>query len=89
MNGNRIFRYLLFFAIAVGLVGAIALTRPIRSTAQTESATTAYEYDDAGRLIRVNYSNGMEIIYTYDAAGNLLERRVAKSDTGVDGWPAW
>ena len=89
MNRTRISRYLLFFVIAVGLVGAIVLTRPILSTAQSKSAATAYEYDDAGRLTRVNYSNGMEIVYTYDPAGNLLERRVAKSDTGVDGWPAW
>ena len=89
MNRTRISRYLLFLVVAAGLIAVIALTRPISSTAQTGSATTAYEYDDAGRLTRVNYSNGMEIVYTYDPAGNLLERRVAKSDTGVDSWPAW
>ncbi len=38
--------------------------------------TASYTYDKAGRLIRVEYSNGVVITYTYDKAGNLLRREV-------------
>ena len=40
------------------------------------AGTITYTYDDAGRLIRVDYGGGVSIIYTYDPAGNLLERQV-------------
>lgn len=36
----------------------------------------AYQYDDAGRLVLVDYGNGKTIAYSYDAAGNLLSRTV-------------
>lgn len=39
-------------------------------------ASTRYEYDALGRLVRVRYDNGKEITYTYDAAGNRLQRVV-------------
>ena len=39
-------------------------------------ATISYEYDDANRLVGVSYSDGTEIRYTYDPAGNLLRREV-------------
>ena len=42
-----------------------------------------YTYDDAGRLIQVEYPNDISITYTYDAAGNLLERSI------VDSWDAY
>ena len=35
-----------------------------------------YAYDDAGRLTRVDYPSGASIVYSYDAAGNLLGRSV-------------
>ena len=35
--------------------------------------TIEYEYDDLGRLIRVESSNGSVVEYEYDAAGNRLE----------------
>lgn len=38
--------------------------------------TVSYAYDDAGRLIRVQYGNGKTIAYSYDKAGNLLRRLV-------------
>lgn len=40
-----------------------------------------YSYDDAGRLTRADYGDGRVIVYSYDAAGNLLKRTV--STTGV------
>jgi YD repeat-containing protein len=50
------------------------------ATALTLSATalaaTQYQYDALGRLVRVRYDNGKEIAYTYDAAGNRLQRIV-------------
>ncbi len=38
------------------------------------SGTITYTYDDAGRLIKVDYGDGKSISYTYDNNGNLLER---------------
>ena len=38
--------------------------------------TINYTYDAAGRLIQVDYANGVSIKYTYDKAGNLLSRQV-------------
>lgn len=37
-------------------------------------ANVQYSYDEAGRLIKVDYGDGRSISYTYDAAGNLLKR---------------
>jgi YD repeat-containing protein len=39
-------------------------------------ADTQYSYDALGRLIRVRYDNGKEIVFAYDAAGNRLQRVV-------------
>ena len=41
--------------------------------------TVNYTYDDAGRLISVNYGSAGSIAYTYDASGNLLRRDVTSS----------
>jgi len=43
---------------------------------QTQSYTVTYIYDDAGRLVEVDYGEGYSIGYTYDNAGNLLSRTV-------------
>lgn len=32
--------------------------------------TISYTYDDLGRIVRVEYSNGCVIVYAYDPAGN-------------------
>ena len=42
-------------------------------------SATSYTYDALGRLIKVRYDNGKEIIYTYDAAGNRVQRLVANA----------
>jgi large repetitive protein len=39
-------------------------------------SATSYTYDALGRLIKVRYDNGKEIIYTYDAAGNRVQSAV-------------
>lgn len=39
------------------------------------AATVSYRYDDAGRLIEADYSDGSQTVvvqYAYDAAGNLV-----------------
>jgi YD repeat-containing protein len=43
------------------------------------ASATTYSYDAAGRLIGVNYGNGIVITYSYDKAGNLLNRSVSLS----------
>lgn len=35
-------------------------------------AAERYEYDPAGRLVRVTYDDGSTIAYTYDANGNIV-----------------
>lgn len=39
------------------------------------AATVSYKYDDAGRLVEADYTDGSQTIvvqYAYDAAGNLV-----------------
>jgi YD repeat-containing protein len=36
----------------------------------TSLGATGYTYDNLGRLSVVNYDNGMQVVYTYDSAGN-------------------
>ncbi len=38
-----------------------------------------YTYDDACRLMRVDYDNGKSIAYTYDKNGNLLKKESGNS----------
>jgi large repetitive protein len=49
------------------LVGAALLSALLASPSQ--SATT-YVYDNLGRLWTVTYDNGLQVVYSYDAAGN-------------------
>jgi YD repeat-containing protein len=57
-------------AAALTALTALALTLALPAAAQQ----TRYSYDDAGRLIRVDYPGGGHIRYEYDANGNLLEK---------------
>lgn len=52
---------------------ATASAIAILSAATSATAGTQYHYDSAGRLIRVEYSTGVTIHYSYDAAGNRRE----------------
>jgi len=40
-----------------------------------DGLTVIYSYDEAGRLTRADYGS-FHITYTYDAAGNLLSRKI-------------
>lgn len=47
---------------------------------------THYEYDSLHRLTRTVYDNGMEIVYSYDEAGNRTQRTVFyQADINIDG----
>ena len=45
----------------------------------TSPAAVNYSYDDAGRLVTVDYGNGTTITYTYDKAGNLVSKATAQA----------
>jgi YD repeat-containing protein len=53
---------------------------PVLACSALLADTTAYTYDDAGRLTQVVYPNGKTITYAYDKAGNLLTRQVSAPD---------
>ena len=59
-------------AIAVLLAGTLLLLNP-RPVAADSPVT--YSYDNAGRLVKADYG-ALFIVYTYDAAGNLLSREI-------------
>jgi YD repeat-containing protein len=62
---------LICLILVSGLVGANRA--PVASN---QANVIQYTYDDAGRLVQVDYSNGARITYTYDNAGNLLRREI-------------
>lgn len=49
----------------------------LQTSEVSQPLTVIYTYDDAGRLVSVDYGDGMRITYTYDTAGNMLRREVA------------
>lgn len=48
------------------------------------AGTVKYKYDGAGRLIRIEYDNGVTIRYTYDKMGNRLTESVLNEETAGD-----
>lgn len=60
---------------------AVLSLAPALLVSATALAATQYQYDALGRLVRVRYDNGKEIVYTYDAAGNRLQRVVRTAGT--------
>jgi YD repeat-containing protein len=64
------------FSFRVLLLSALFLASP-RTTAET----VRYSYDQAGRLVAVEYGGGKTIRYTYDKSGNLLKRTVETGAT--------
>lgn len=84
--------------VGVGENGASSAPSASSTDAQTRTVTPSttlrinYTYDDAGRLVGVDYGDGTSITYTYDNAGNLLRREVtvpcdAVEDVGIAGPP--
>lgn len=54
-----------------GLLVAAGVTASVALAASAAFAGSAvYAYDNLGRLSRATYSNGVVIVYAYDAAGN-------------------
>lgn len=51
------------------------------------AGTTTQQYDEVGRLVRVDFETGASIRFVYDQAGNLLERVVSLADDPVEGDP--
>src|SRR5271168_3875503 len=56
---------------ALGLFSALLLI-----TAAGVAGNVNYTYDAAGRLIQVDFGNGKAVLYSYDPAGNILNRTV-------------
>lgn len=54
------------------LCGVVLLAFAISGWAQK------YDYDKAGRLVKVTYQSGKKIYYYYDKAGNLVSVRETK-----------
>ncbi len=52
------------------IISILFLMLSFMSTAQSQSITATYRYDDLHRLDRATYSNGIIITYSYDALGN-------------------
>ena len=67
--------------------GAVLLGLALTATAALAGqARTDYVYDDLGRLVRVERSDGTVITYEYDPAGNIV-RHVVMADQDGDGSP--
>jgi YD repeat-containing protein len=49
------------------------------------AATTTYEYDALGRLVKASQSSTNEATYAYDAAGNRTQKVLAGSSSGSSG----
>ena len=53
------------------VISAFALCAPVLF-----AETAKFQYDEAGRLTRIEYGSGTVITYSYDKVGNLLRRTV-------------
>ena len=62
---------------SVSAVVLVAFALIIFMAAPVIAGTVTYDYDDAGRLIKVDYGDGTTIEYEYDSAGNLLTREIS------------
>lgn len=54
------------------ILSLLAILITLVFSAQAFSVT--YTYDNANRLMSVDYGNGTAVTYTYDAAGNLISQ---------------
>ncbi len=64
--------------------GQASTSAPPRLSTSAQARTVNYTYDDAGRLVAVDYGGGKIIVYTYDNAGNLLQRCALTVDFNPD-----
>ena len=62
-----------FYALMItALAGCLALPALAQNTVD-------YTFDQLGRLKTVTYSNGVSVVYEYDAAGNRTQKTVTGS----------
>lgn len=67
---------------AVGVLAVVVASALALLPARAEQAgTVRYEYDAAGRLVKVTAPSGDVAVYTYDAVGNLLS--IARISSGA------
>lgn len=52
--------------LGIALIGSVSL-----------AGSASYTYDSLGRLTEIRYSNGVYVVYYYDAAGNRTSFVVA------------
>ena len=64
----------LLLAVALLVATGAAGARWDEDNAPGAPRTVTYTYDDAGRLVSADYGEGQGIGYSYDAAGNMLQR---------------
>jgi YD repeat-containing protein len=74
-------RVLLTILMSVLLLTAAVL---VGTTPAFADGSVSYTYDDAGRLVSVDYGGGKFIAYTYDDAGNLMQRCTLTVDFNPD-----
>ena len=58
---------------ALGIVTPTLTETPVPTETPSQMQTRVMEYDALGRLIRITYSSGLVVSYTYDSVGNLIE----------------
>lgn len=52
---------------------AVAGAAALGGAAKAVAADISYKYDDRGRVIQVNYPDGIQIVYSYDLLGNRIQ----------------
>ncbi len=84
-------RVKLFFGVLVIslLIFIFFFYNPTQGQTQDSQLIVNYEYDLMNRITKISHSNGVIILYTYDDAGNILERRITDQDTSVQSWSLW
>jgi len=81
-----LFKNIYFIRVIVVLILSLLLSSCSGSSNDSSSGETplkqdvnlsiAYEYDNLNRVTKAEYSDGKVVIYVYDQAGNIIEKRV-------------
>jgi YD repeat-containing protein len=73
------------------LISLVVISLIVISFNTSYTDTTNYIYDELNRLIRVEYGDGTVIEYTYDKAGNRLEKAISEFTTpaSIPGCVLW
>ncbi len=60
--------------VGLALVAGLLIALAGGDAALAAAQTITYTYDALGRVVTVNYGNGVTVTYTYDKAGNRTAR---------------